>query len=202
MSEVKIVRKPRYDGRIKKRQWEDRRSDKGAGLDPTKSKLIKKETEITGELLEKIKRRKFAVLLGYSGTNYYGMQRNPNTPTIEEELFQSLYKNKYISQENFTQVQTMQFQRAARTDKGVSAARQVVSLKLPENVEVSKINENLPEVIRVFGIKRVTKGFNSKVQCDSRSYIYLLPTVSFIPYEQMMVQKGFRVDEAVLDRMM
>jgi tRNA pseudouridine38-40 synthase len=49
-------------------------------------------------------------------------------------------------------------------------------------------------------IKRVTKGFNSKVQCDSRSYIYLLPTVSFIPYEQMMVQKGFRVDEAVLDR--
>lgn len=200
MSEVKIVRKPRYDGRIKKRQWEDRRSDKGAGLDPTKSKLIKKETEITGELLEKIKRRKFAVLLGYSGTNYYGMQRNPNTPTIEEELFQSLYKNKYISQENFTQVQTMQFQRAARTDKGVSAARQVVSLKLPENVEVSKINENLPEVIRVFGIKRVTKGFNSKVQCDSRSYIYLLPTVSFIPYEQMMVQKGFRVDEAVLDR--
>lgn len=33
MSEIKIVRKPRYDGRIKKRQWEDRRSDKGAGLD-------------------------------------------------------------------------------------------------------------------------------------------------------------------------
>lgn len=200
MSDIKIVRKPRYDGRVKKRQWEERRSDKGEGLDPKKSKIIKKETEVTGELLEKIKRRKFAVLLGYSGTNYYGMQRNPNTPTIEEELFKSLYKNKYISEENFTQVQTMQFQRAARTDKGVSAARQVVSLKLQENVEISKINEHLPEVIRVFGIKRVTKGFNSKVQCDSRSYIYLLPTVSFVPRDQMMVQKGFRLDESTLHR--
>ncbi|KAJ3666707.1 hypothetical protein Zmor_002141 [Zophobas morio] len=201
MSEIKIVRKPRYDGRVKKRQWEERRSDKGAGLDATKSKLVKKEeTEITGEILEKIKRRKFALLLGYSGTNYYGMQRNPNTPTIEEEFFQSLYQNKYISEENFSQVQTMQFQRAARTDKGVSAARQVVSLKLPENIDIAKLNEKLPEVIRVFGIKRVTKGFNSKVQCDSRSYTYLLPTVSFIPKDQMMVQKGFRLQEDILNK--
>ncbi|XP_044259012.1 tRNA pseudouridine synthase A [Tribolium madens] len=200
MSEVKIVRKPRYDGRVKKRQWEERRSDKGEGLDSQKSKIVKKETDVTGELIEKIKRKKFAVLLGYSGTNYYGMQRNPNTPTIEEELLNSLYKNKYITEENFTQVQTMQFQRAARTDKGVSAARQVVSLKLPENVEIAKINEQLPEMIRVFGIRRVTKGFNSKVQCDSRSYIYLLPTVSFIPHDQIMVQKGFRLNEATLNR--
>ncbi|EEZ98974.2 pseudouridylate synthase 1 homolog [Tribolium castaneum] len=200
MSEVKIVRKPRYDGRVKKRQWEERRSDKGEGLNFHKSKIIKKETEVTGELIEKIKRRKFAVLLGYSGTNYYGMQRNPNTPTIEEEFFKALYKNNYISEENFTQVQTMQFQRAARTDKGVSAARQVVSLKLREDIDISKINEQLPEVIRVFGIRRVTKGFNSKVQCDSRSYTYLLPTVSFTPHDQLMVQKGFRLDDSTLNR--
>lgn len=200
MSEVKIVRKPRYDGRIKKRQWEERRTDKGEGLNPTKSKIIKKETEITGELIEKIKRRKFALLLGYSGTEYYGMQRNPNTKTIEEDLFTALLKNNYINQENFAQVQTMQFQRAARTDKGVSAARQVVSMKLPENIEVDKINEHLPEVIRLFGVKRVTKGFNSKVQCDARSYFYMLPTVVFIPAEEMMVQGGFRIEQNILEK--
>lgn len=50
--------------------------------------------------------------------------------TIEEELINALYKTKFITEEAFNQMQTIQFQRAARTDKGVSAARQVVSLKL------------------------------------------------------------------------
>lgn len=50
--------------------------------------------------------------------------------TIEEELFNALFKTKYITQECFDVVQNMQYQRAARTDKGVSAVRQVVSLKL------------------------------------------------------------------------
>lgn len=46
-------------------------------------------------------------------------------------------------------LQDMQFQRTARTDKGVHAARQVVSLKMgvPENVE-DKINEHLPKDMR------------------------------------------------------
>lgn len=51
-------------------------------------------------------------------------------PTIEEELFKALLGANFMTQQAFEQVQTIQFQRAARTDKGVSAARQVVSLKL------------------------------------------------------------------------
>lgn len=41
-----------------------------------------------------------------------------------------LFKANMITQEAFDQPQTIQFQRAARTDKGVSAIRQIVSLKL------------------------------------------------------------------------
>lgn len=42
----------------------------------------------------------------------------------------ALFKSKLITQEAFDQPQTIQFQRAARTDKGVSAVRQIVSLKM------------------------------------------------------------------------
>lgn len=51
-------------------------------------------------------------------------------PTIEEELLKALLEAKYISDEDFKNQQNAQFQRSSRTDKGVSAARQVVSLKM------------------------------------------------------------------------
>lgn len=58
--------------------------------------------------------------------------RNPGTRTIEEDLFKALLNAKFIDEDAYDQVQNIQYQRAARTDKGVSAARQVVSLKLRE----------------------------------------------------------------------
>lgn len=42
----------------------------------------------------------------------------------------ALLKANLITQEGFEQAQAVQFQRAARTDKGVSAMRQIVSLKM------------------------------------------------------------------------
>lgn len=72
MNEAVIVRKARYDGRSKKRQWEERRTDKGAAFDVKKSKQEGTEDD---KPFERIKRRKFALLLGYSGQNYFGMQR-------------------------------------------------------------------------------------------------------------------------------
>jgi len=52
--------------------------------------------------------------------------------TIEEELLTALLKANFITEEAFNTPQMIQFQRAARTDKGVSAVRQVVSIKLRE----------------------------------------------------------------------
>lgn len=78
--------------------------------------------------------------------------------------------------------------------------RQVVSLKLPENYDIEKINAEMPEDIRVFGCKRVTKGFNSKSQCDSRTYIYLLPTVVFANQNLEVQQKDFRLSDDIFTR--
>lgn len=112
-------KKQKYDGRSKKRQWEERRTDKGEVF---KNDIKKQKVEeVPAEtVLDKIKRRKFCLLIGYSGVNYYGMQRNPGSKTIEEELLKALYKLEYINDSCFNQVQNMQFQRAARTDKGIS----------------------------------------------------------------------------------
>ena len=56
--------------------------------------------------------------------------RNPGFPTIEEELIQALHKCQLITDEQREVISKARFQRCARTDKGVSAARQAVSIKI------------------------------------------------------------------------
>ncbi|XP_068430540.1 pseudouridylate synthase 1 homolog [Clinocottus analis] len=134
---------------------------------------------------KKYPKKKVALLVAYSGKGYYGMQRNPGTSqfrTIEDELVTALIKSGCIPENHGDEMKKMSFQRCARTDKGVSAAGQVVSLKLRliDNT-MEKINEHLPSQIKVLGLKRVTQGFNSKNNCDARTYAYMLPTVAFSP---------------------
>ena len=49
-------------------------------------------------------------------------------PTIEEELMKALVKCRIVPAD--LDMAKLHFQRCSRTDKGVSAARQVVSLKI------------------------------------------------------------------------
>lgn len=113
----------KHSGRSKKRKWSFNRRDEDA-----------KRYQTNPE--DRVKRRKFLVVLGYAGANYVGMQRNPDVNTIEEELLKALYKNNMITEQSFNQPQYAHFQRAARTDKGVSAARQCISLKLRKNKNI------------------------------------------------------------------
>jgi tRNA pseudouridine38-40 synthase len=56
--------------------------------------------------------------------------RNPGHATIEEELMRAFRESGAIAPEWFEIPQKAFFQRASRTDKGVSAAKMVVSLKM------------------------------------------------------------------------
>lgn len=80
------AKKDKYDGRSKRRQWED--------LNETEE--AKKQRMEQSE--ERIKRRKSLVLLGYSGVNYCGMQRNLGIHTVEEELLKAMLKHKWINE--------------------------------------------------------------------------------------------------------
>lgn len=73
------------------------------------------------------KKRTFCLLLGFAGGNYYGMQYNLTTHTIEDEIFSAMLKNNWILPEHVKKPWQFDFQRGSRTDRGVSAARMNVS---------------------------------------------------------------------------
>lgn len=128
-------------------------------------------------------KRKVAVLIGYAGTGYKGMQMNHHEKTIEGDLFAAFVAAGAIQKRNADDPKKSSFVRCARTDKGVHAAGNVISLKLtvddPEIVD--KINEQLPEQIRVWGALRTNNAFNCYQACDSRWYEYLMPSYTLLP---------------------
>lgn len=122
-------------------------------------------------------------MIGYSGTGYKGMQIDYKQKTIEGDLFNAFVAAGAISKANASDPKKSSLVRCARTDKGVHAAGNIVSLKLiiEEEDIVDKINSHLPDQIRVWGIQRTIGSFSCYQACDSRWYEYLIPTHSFLP---------------------
>ncbi|KFY87197.1 hypothetical protein V500_07125 [Pseudogymnoascus sp. VKM F-4518 (FW-2643)] len=137
--------------------------------------------EIAAE--ERRPKRKVAVLIGYAGSGYKGMQINTTEKTIEGDLFAAFVTAGAISKANADDPKKSSLVRCARTDKGVHAAGNVISLKMIIDEEgiVEKINAALPPQIRVWGIERTNASFSCYQTCDSRWYEYLIPTHSFLP---------------------
>ena len=144
------------------------------------------ETGFTGDGSNSKKKKKIALFFGYNGDGYQGMQRNPGAKTIEDDLESAIVKAGGIAESNSGDFNKVHWNRAARTDKGVSAVGQVVSFKCMNaddgNTEtiVRLINEHLPRgKIVAFGATRVTGGFSAKNQCDRRKYEYVVPVRTF-----------------------
>jgi tRNA pseudouridine38-40 synthase len=137
--------------------------------------------EIAAE--ERRPKRKVAVMIGYAGTGYHGIQINHKEKTIEGDLFAAFVAAGAISKANADDPRKSSLVRCARTDKGVHAAGNVLSLKLiVEDPDiVHKINQHLPDQIRVWGIQRTSNGFSCYQACDSRQYEYLMPSYSLLP---------------------
>lgn len=155
----------------------------------TSTGVLTGEGEDEGEAgnTKRLKKRKIAMIVAYCGAAYQGMQRNPGAITIEGELEQALYRAGAISKENFGVPRKVDWMRAARTDKGVSAIGQVVSGQFiiePEGF-VERVNSFLPKDIVVLGFKRVTASFNAKKLCDKRRYEYIIPVYCFDPSKHL-----------------
>ncbi|KAI8585928.1 pseudouridine synthase [Geranomyces variabilis] len=145
----------------------------------------------------KLPKRKVALLMGYCGTGYNGMQINPGVVTLESELHKALAAAGAVSKDNADNPAKINFMRAARTDKGVHAAGQVCSLKMiiEDEEVVNKINANLPEQIRVWGFVRTNNSFHAKNACDSRIYEYFLPTYVLTPVDPARYPKSQRAKD-------
>lgn len=75
-------------------------------------------------------KRKCAVLVGYAGTGYRGSQVNGGVETIEGDVFAALVGAGAVSRSNAVNPNKVNMRRAARTDAGVHAATNVLSIKL------------------------------------------------------------------------
>ncbi|KAI0540837.1 pseudouridine synthase [Xylaria digitata] len=169
------------DWRDRKRRKFNQNGEDGAKSESSYMNIKFPEAEIAAE--ERRPKRKVAVLIGYSGTGYHGLQINHDLKTIEGDLFGAFVAAKAISKANADDPRKSSFVRCARTDKGVHAAGNMVSLKLiiedPDIVQ--KINDNLPPQIRVWGIQRTNNAFSCYASCDSRWYEYLMPSYCLLP---------------------
>ena len=173
---------------LQSRNLENR--EPGRSAEPT-TKRIKLDGEANDEADEHLQgekearrpKRKVAVLIGYSGHGYKGMQLNYPNKTIEGDLFEAFVRAGAISRANSNDPKKSSLVRCARTDKGVHAAGNVISLKLiiEDSDIVEKINSHLPDQIRVWGIQRTLSSFNCYQLCDSRVYEYLIPSYVFLP---------------------
>lgn len=139
-------------------------------------------------------RRHVALKIAYLGWGYQGFASQENTSnTIEEKLFEALTKTRLVESR-----QTSNYHRCGRTDKGVSAFGQVISLDLRSQFPRSRdseesnlkdgaddiakeirythiLNRVLPADIRVLAWAPVEPSFSARFSCLERTYRYFFP---------------------------
>ncbi|KAF8448996.1 pseudouridine synthase [Boletus edulis BED1] len=172
--------------RSKEKQTKNAGRRRGSRHDGPAPSEAPRNEDAEGPRPPRLPKRMTALLLGFCGSGCSGMQIQPNVRTIEGVLFDALVRAGAVSKDNADDPTKVNLGRAARTDAGVHAAGNLVSMKLIVNIPgvtdwVARINEELPPEIRVWGKARAQGGFNARLSCDSRKYTYFFPSYLLIP---------------------
>jgi len=113
--------------------------------------------------------------ISYDGAPFHGFARQPNVTTVQGDLEDAL------SRLFRTDVETVG---AGRTDAGVHALGQVVSVDAPDDTDERKIrdalNAMLAPSIAVSAVSRVDEDFHARFSALSRMYVYAI-LVSEVP---------------------
>ncbi|KNA09061.1 hypothetical protein SOVF_157010 [Spinacia oleracea] len=134
-------------------------------------------------------KRYVALKVVYFGQRFYGFASEAQMePTVESELFKAFEKTRLLVDDR----KGSQYSRCGRTDKGVSAAGQVIALYLRSNLKaetnsdrivfegqyegeidyVRILNKVLPNDIRIIGWSPAPVDFHARFGCLSREYKY------------------------------
>lgn len=107
------------------------------------------------------------IIIEYEGTNYFGWQRQPEGPTIQEVIENALQN---ITGENISLLGS------GRTDSGVHALGQVASFKTESNIKAAEfqmgLNSSLPKDITILDAREVDLDFHAQYSAKSKTYIY------------------------------
>ena len=114
---------------------------------------------------------KLAFLVGYKGDGFAGSQAQPEKRTVEGEFVEA-----GIGLGLFSSAGEAHFRISGRTDKGVSARRQIVSIttEYPEKA-MDALNFWLPDDIWCLGAAEVAPDFYPRYAVTSRTYRYYFP---------------------------
>ncbi|KAI9142527.1 pseudouridine synthase, partial [Paraphysoderma sedebokerense] len=131
---------------------------------------------------------KVAFKISYFGFPYQGFASQAGSKnTIEYHLFSALTRSHLIGD-----IEHADYSRCGRTDKGVSAAGNVIALNVrtsrnpndtstlskPELPYLSILNRLLPDDIRVLAWAPVNSDFSARFSCKHRVYKYFIPSLN------------------------
>ncbi|WP_253736596.1 tRNA pseudouridine(38-40) synthase TruA [Halohasta salina] len=112
-----------------------------------------------------------AFRLAYDGRPFYGFQRQPDVPTVEGTLFDALRSLSVLSDDAD---RPEGYAAAGRTDAGVSAIAQTVTVECPDWLTPRALNSELPVTIRAWASADVDSEFHATHDAVRRVYTYYL----------------------------
>ncbi len=112
------------------------------------------------------------MIIAYDGTKYQGWQRQSTTPLTIQGIIE-----KTIGE---VVGYPVEIDGSGRTDGGVHAGGQVANVKLSGKVDETelqkKLNEKLPEDIRICHVELVPNRFHSRLDAVAKTYEYVVDT--------------------------
>lgn len=111
-----------------------------------------------------------AYRVAYDGRGFYGFQRQPDVPTVEDAILDAL--------ESLDVTETRVppgYSAAGRTDAGVSALAQTVAFEAPDWLTPHALNGQLPDAVWSWAAADVPGDFHAQHDAQARTYRYSLP---------------------------
>lgn len=109
------------------------------------------------------------LVIEYDGSNYHGMQRQPNVHTVQAELEKQIHR---------LTGQKSGILAAGRTDAGVHALGQVIAFNTASSIPPDRwalaLNSFLPEDIRVLESGAASPDFHPQIHAVRKRYAYFI----------------------------
>ncbi|OVE85049.1 tRNA pseudouridine(38-40) synthase TruA [Natronolimnobius baerhuensis] len=112
-----------------------------------------------------------AFRVAYDGTGYYGFQRQPDVPTVEDAIFDALRDLEVLAADAS---KPAGYAAAGRTDAGVSALAQTITLEVPDWLTPRALNSTLPADVRAWASADAPDDFHATHHATRRTYTYYL----------------------------
>ena len=135
------------------------------------------------------------ICYAYIGTGYHGLQRNFGLDSIEDKLIEILIASNLLSSESVQFLSKLKWKEASRTDSGVHAAAQVLTLTVPfpkglklyDVLHLLETHTPSDSPITFWSVISVSHKFDAQSYAQYRQYNYLMPlsTIGDYPLDSL-----------------